>query len=171
MSYNKSYNVEVLAVRTRNIACCIDDVIIKNTCLSQASPHKDIQRLYISEVWEMSLRSGCEIEQRIQLKFARYKDNERPEIPLVWYEAVLKSDTFSTAFEQNEKLELGNEVMWTSEELLTSGAAEELVRKAANMIKNMDGVGFWNDNHQKDLLRRIVPAGKSMKSQNMAKFW
>ncbi|KAI1430331.1 hypothetical protein F5Y12DRAFT_709344 [Xylaria sp. FL1777] len=171
VSYNKSYNVEVLAVRTRNKACCISEVSTSNTCSTQTGPHRDVQQLHIDEIWEMGLLSIGEIEQRIQLKFARYKDNERPDIPLVWYEAFLKSDTFSTAFEQNEKLEFGSEVKWESEGLLKSGAVEGLVRKAATMIKNMDGVGYWNDNHQEELLRRIAPVEKSTKGRALAKFW
>ncbi|TGJ87642.1 hypothetical protein E0Z10_g1109 [Xylaria hypoxylon] len=171
VSYDKNYDVEVLAVRTRNTACCNSEVSIKNTHRNQGSSHADVQRLYISEVWEMGLLSKGELEQRIQLKFARYKNNERSGMPLLWYEAILKSDTFSTAFEQNGKLELGNEVRWTPEELLKSGAVEELIRKAANVVKNMDGVGFWSDNLQTELQRRIVPAVKPAKGQYTAKFW
>ncbi|KAI8956179.1 hypothetical protein F4801DRAFT_586281 [Xylaria longipes] len=158
VSYDKTYDIEVLAVRTRNRACCISETITKSTSSTQADPRKDVQRLYISEVWEMDRLSKIENEQRIRLRFARYKsNNERSGMPLVWYEAVLKSDTLSGAFEQNENLELGNEVDWTSEDLLKSGAVEALIRKAADMVKNMDGVGYWNDNHQTDLLRGILP--------------
>ncbi|RYC60086.1 hypothetical protein CHU98_g6115 [Xylaria longipes] len=170
VSYDKTYDIEVLAVRTRNRACCISETITKSTSSTQADPRKDVQRLYISEVWEMDRLSKIENEQRIRLRFARYKsNNERSGMPLVWYEAVLKSDTLSGAFEQNENLELGNEVDWTSEDLLKSGAVEALIRKAADMVKNMDGVGYWNDNHQTDLLRGV---GKHAKGQEVVdKFW
>ncbi|KAI1755304.1 hypothetical protein F4782DRAFT_538779 [Xylaria castorea] len=170
VSYNKSYDIEVLAVRTRNKACCISEMSTTNTCSIQADPRKDVQRLYVNEVWEMDRLNKSENEQRIRLKFARYKsNNERSGMPLMWYEAVLKSDTLSKAFEQNETLELGNEVEWMSEDLLKSGAVEALIRKAADMVKNMDGVGYWNENHQTSLLRN---AGKPAKGQDVVdKFW
>ncbi|KAI1347563.1 hypothetical protein F5Y01DRAFT_329574 [Xylaria sp. FL0043] len=171
VSFNKSHNVEILVVRTRNKACCIKEVWPTNTWPTQISPKKDVQQLYISEVWEMGLLNSSEIEGRIQFNFTRCKDNEGTDFPLVWYEASLKSDTFSNAFEQNKKLEFGDEVMWTTEELLKSGAVEELVRKAAKMVENMDGVGFWNDNHQNELLRRVAPVGKPIKGQYPQKFW
>ncbi|KAI0489832.1 hypothetical protein F4859DRAFT_501510 [Xylaria cf. heliscus] len=170
VSYDKSYDIEVLAVRTRNRACCISEMNTINKCAAATDPLKDVQRLYISEVWEMDRLNKTENEQRIRLKFARYKsNNERSGMPLVWYEAALKSDTLSRAFEQNENLELGNEVEWTVEGLLKSGAVESLIHKAADMVKNMDGVGYWNDNHQADLLRGF---GKPARGQDVVdKFW
>ncbi|KAI0815843.1 hypothetical protein GGR55DRAFT_686573 [Xylaria sp. FL0064] len=171
VSFNKSHNVEILVVRTRNKACCIKEVWPTNTWPTQISPNKDVQQLYISEVWEMGLLSSSEIEGRIQFNFTRCKDNEGNDFPLVWYEVSLKSDTFSNAFEQNKKLEFGDEVTWTTEELLKTRAVEELVRKAAKIVENMDGVGFWNDNHQNELLRRVAPVGKPMKGQYPQKFW
>ncbi|KAI0867362.1 hypothetical protein GGS24DRAFT_515743 [Hypoxylon argillaceum] len=172
VSYSMSYDIEVLAVRTRNTACCTSKVSVKNTCSTQCSPQEDTQRLYISEVWEMDRLRKVENKQHVQLKFARYKRNdEHPGMPLVWYETTLKSDTFSAAFKQNEELELGNEVKWTPEELLKRGVVEGLVRKAANMVKNMDGVGYWNDNHQQEVLRRVMPTWKPLGSQNTDKYW
>ncbi|KAI1133662.1 hypothetical protein F5Y10DRAFT_283931 [Nemania abortiva] len=171
VSYDKNYNIEILAVRTRNTACCTPGVGTTNTNPTRSSLHKD-QRLYISEVWEMDRLSRVEGTQHIQLKFARYKESDdRPDTPLVWYEAALRSDTFSTAFQQNEKLEFGSEAKWTPEELYKSGAVDELVQKAADMVKNMDGVGYWNDNHQKELLRSVVPVAKPTRNQNVRKFW
>ncbi|KAI0537972.1 hypothetical protein GGR58DRAFT_526756 [Xylaria digitata] len=169
VSYDKSYEVEVLVVRMRNTACCNSEVSTQNTLSTHSSPHTDVQRLYISEVWEMDLLSKGDIQQRIQLKLARSKNAESLNKPLCWYEANLKSDTFSNAFKQNEWLEFGDEVGWKSEELLESGAVEKLIRKAADMVKNMDGVGFWNDNHQTELQRRAAPVAKP--GQNITKFW
>ena len=92
-------------------------------------------------------------------------------MPLVWYEAILRSDTFCTAFQQNEKLELGNEVKWSSEEVLTTGATEALVQKASDMVKKMDGVGYWNDNRQSGLVRSVGPAKKPAADQYVEKYW
>ncbi|KAI0553314.1 hypothetical protein F4679DRAFT_571062 [Xylaria curta] len=170
VSYDKSYGIEVLAVRTRNKACCVSEMSTKNTCSPQTDLRTDVQRLYISELWEMDRLNKIENEHRIRLKFACYKrNNERSGMPPVWYEAILKSDTLSKAFEQNETLELGNEVEWVSEDLLKSGSVEALIQKAADMVRNMDGVGYWNDNHQTDLLRS---AGKPSRGQDVVdKFW
>ncbi|KAI0402048.1 hypothetical protein F4802DRAFT_618208 [Xylaria palmicola] len=166
--YHKDYDVEILALRTRNIACCTSETPSINMSSNQASSRNDILRLYISEVWEMNRLSIVETEQEIQLKFARYKDlNEGSAMPLMWYEATLKSDIFSTAFKQNKGLELGDEAEWKSEELLKSGAVEALVQKAADMVKRMDGVGYWNDNHQEELLHNIARG----KPTNDKVFW
>ncbi|KAI1364439.1 hypothetical protein F5Y08DRAFT_353590 [Xylaria arbuscula] len=171
VSYNKSHNVEILAVRTRNQACCISEVDIEATSSTPKKPLKDTQRLYISEVWEMNLLSNSESEQSIQLKLAGYKDNEHTGAPFCWYEASLKSHTVCTAFEQNEELEFGNEVKWASKDLIQSRAIEQLIKKAAAMIKNMDGVGFWNDNHQDVLLSRVGAGAKAKKGEDIDKYW
>ncbi|KAI0447037.1 hypothetical protein F4803DRAFT_500788 [Xylaria telfairii] len=169
VSYDKNYNIEILAVRTRNTACCINETSTAKTCSPKTEAQKDAQKLYLSEVWEMDRLNKTECEQSIRIKFARYKsNNERSGMALVWYEAVLKSDTISRAFKQNENLELGDEVEWTSKDLLNSGSVEALIRKAADMVKNMDGVGYWNDNHQTDLLRGVR---KPARSQDVDKFW
>ena len=119
----------------------------------------------------MGLLSKGQVEQCIQLKFARYKDNEHTDIPLSWYEASLKSDTFCTAFKENERLEFGDEVKWKLKDLIQKGAVEQLIKKAAGMVKKMDGVGFWNENHQEDLISRIGAGAKAKKGETMEKFW
>ncbi|KAF2967186.1 hypothetical protein GQX73_g6365 [Xylaria multiplex] len=169
VSYDKSCNVELLVVRTRNTARCHSEVSSQNMPSAHRSPHKDVQRLYVSQVWEMDLLNKVDIEQRIHLKLARSKHTKSPDMPRCWYEASLKSDTFSNAFKQNEQLEFGDEVEWKSEELLKTGTVENLIRKAADMVKNMDGVGYWNDNHQVELQHRVAPVPRQ--GQNIVKFW
>ncbi|KAJ8128814.1 hypothetical protein O1611_g4819 [Lasiodiplodia mahajangana] len=172
VSYDKNYGIEILAVRTRNTACCVSEASIKDIDSTRPGPQKDLQRLYISEVLEMDRLTRVEGRQHIHLKFVRYKNNDEDHgVPLKWYEVALRSDALSTAFQQNEKLELGDETKWTPEELHKSGAVEGLIRKATDMVKNMDGIGYWNDNHQGELLRRVAPVAKSAKGQNPLKFW
>jgi hypothetical protein len=89
----------------------------------------------------------------------------------MWYEASLKSDTITTAFQQNRELELGNEVKWTAKDLVKSGAVDELVRKAANMVKKMDGVGYFNDNQESELMRQYMPLPEPKKGKYLEKFW
>ncbi|KAI1170260.1 hypothetical protein F4777DRAFT_595347 [Nemania sp. FL0916] len=172
VSYDRSYNIEVIVVRTRNTACCTRQEKNKDASSAQSGPVLHTQRLYISEIWEMARLSIVASERRMQLSFARYTGSaEGLGFPLVWYEAVLKPDTISTAFQQNEKLELGEEAKWTPEELLETGALEALVQTAGNMVKQMDGVGYWNDNHQDELLRDAVPVVKPGRDGYVEKYW
>ncbi|GAP82526.1 hypothetical protein SAMD00023353_0100730 [Rosellinia necatrix] len=172
ISYDQNYSIEILVVRIRNIACCTSETNSTKDISTQPALRKDIQKMYISEVWEMDLINKVDDKRNTQLTFARNKGNsEYSDIPLVWYEVSLKSDILSTAFEENAKLELGNEVKWTTEDLLKSGAIEELIRKAAYMVKNMDGVGYWNDNRQKELLHGIVQAKGPKKGQYVETYW
>ncbi|KAI3332179.1 hypothetical protein HD806DRAFT_479730 [Xylariaceae sp. AK1471] len=172
VGYDKSYDVEVLAVRTRNTACCLSVVKTATAGSNQAQPLKDVQRMYITEVWEMDRLSKDENDQRTRLKFSRHMSSqEQPSLPPTWYEACLKSDTISTALEENKELELGDEVSWTANELLECGAVDELVLKAAEMVEKLDGVGYWNDNHQQEVLRSVAPAPKPARGQFLEKFW
>ncbi|KAI0206426.1 hypothetical protein F4808DRAFT_469568 [Astrocystis sublimbata] len=169
VSYDKGCGIQILAVRTRNKACCVSERNIKVRKSTQAHPTTEVQRLYVSEIWEMDRLDIIDDERRVQLKFARFKqDDEHPSMPSMWYEATLKSDTLTKAFEQNQSLELGDEVEWTSENLLGSGAVEELIRKAGVMVKKMDAVGYWNDNHQADLLGEVK---RSARGQEVPIFW
>ncbi|KAI1435699.1 hypothetical protein GGR50DRAFT_686897 [Xylaria sp. CBS 124048] len=161
VSYDVSYNhIEIIAVRTRNTARYCSEPRTGSTCSTQTEPNKDVQRLYISEIWEMNRTSKTEGKQHVRIKFSRYKNKGgHPGLALVWYEAFLKSDTLSNAFKQNKKMELGNEATWTADELLKSGSVDHLVRKAAKMVEKMDGIGFWNDNQQKHLVLKTSSVG------------
>ncbi|KAI1821926.1 hypothetical protein F4861DRAFT_532587 [Xylaria intraflava] len=170
VSYDTSHNVEILAVRTRNEACCVGRARTENISSTQTESNRNVQKLYINEIWEMDRLSKTVHEHRIKAKFARFKSpKDHLGVPLVWYEFSLKSDALSEAFRQNEKLELGDEASWTAEELLKSRPVDDLVRKAASMVKKMDGVGYWNDNQQKDLLPKFALGRKDV--QNFPVFW
>jgi hypothetical protein len=127
--------------------------------------------MYITEVWEMDRLSKIENEQGTQLKFARHiSRHQQPSMPPMWYEVCLKSDMISAALEENTELELGDEVSWTAQELLECGAIDRLVQKAADVVKGLDGVGYWNDNHQQEVLRSAAPVPKPAKGQFLEKF-
>lgn len=131
--------------------------------------------MYITEVWEMDRLSRGNSEQRIQLKFARHKNQTaRHAIIPKWYEVYFESDRLCQALTQNQELELGDEVNWNTEELLKSGVLDNLVRKGADVVKKIDGVGYWNDNHENDLLRSALPPPKLIEESEEAflqKFW
>jgi hypothetical protein len=63
-----------------------------------------------------------------------------------WYEVSISSTEVDDVFQQNEKLELGDEAGWTSQSLTNIGVAQALFLPACEMLKQMDGVGSYNDN-------------------------
>ncbi|KAI2635125.1 hypothetical protein GGS21DRAFT_543419 [Xylaria nigripes] len=161
VSYDRNHDIEILAVRTRNTACYIS-----------IEPNKDVQRMHIQEVWEMNRTSKIIQGQHVILKFATYKEHDAYSgIPIMWYEVSLKSDALSNAFKQNENIELGDETSWTVEALLKSGAIDDLARKAASIVKELDVVGYWNDNQQKELQHRAVANRKGSNVQDPEVFW
>ncbi|KAI8630414.1 hypothetical protein F5Y19DRAFT_463838 [Xylariaceae sp. FL1651] len=172
VTFNRSYHVDILIVRTLNIAGCTSEMKSPNTSSTQDVPLTDALKLEISEVWEMEPFSEVKSEHQVQLKYARQKSSTEPlSTPSMWYEASICSKTITTALEQNLKLELGNETGWTVDELLKSGAIDGLICKAADMVKLMDGVGYWNDNHQEELMLKGVPVAKSARGPAAKKFW
>ena len=63
-----------------------------------------------------------------------------------WHEVSISSNKADELFEQNKKLELGDEASWTPESLSKVDAAQAMYLPACEMIKKMDGVGYWNEN-------------------------
>ena len=63
-----------------------------------------------------------------------------------WYEISVSSARADELFEQNKWLELGEEASWTTESLSTANVAQAMYLPACEMIKKMDGVGYWNEN-------------------------
>lgn len=168
VTYDKSYGIEILRVRTRNTACCTGEIKARS---HSGVEWNDKQRLYLTEVWELDRLSKTEDQRHLHLRFSRYKIQKDPGMPLMWYEASLKSDIFTAAFAQNAKLELGEEAEWTPAALLDSGIVEQLIRKAATMVKKMDGVGYWNDNQQDELLYSGITNPEAKPGEYVSKFW
>jgi hypothetical protein len=63
-----------------------------------------------------------------------------------WHEVNISSAKADEVFEQNKKLELGGEAGWTPVTLAKVNAAQAMYLPACGMIKQMDGVGYWNEN-------------------------
>ena len=75
-------------------------------------------------------------------------DQETQSIPC-WYEAAITSNAVEEAFEENMNLEIAQEARWTPSSLLTEDANKglrDLLNPACDMIKSMDGIGYYNDN-------------------------
>jgi len=172
VSCDMSYSVEILAVRTRNTASCTSKKVTVNTPTVKTESLEDFQTLDITEVWEMDRISKQFDGQFMRLKFARYKTQlVQSSDPALWYEVSLRSDQISTALEQNRKLEVGEEANWEANALVDCGAVDKLINKAAQVVKKLDGVGYWNDNQQEGLLQKVAPAPKSKVGQDLDKFW
>ncbi|KAH8674739.1 hypothetical protein BGZ60DRAFT_557090 [Tricladium varicosporioides] len=95
-----------------------------------------------------------------------------------WYEVNISSLTANQLFKQNETLELGNEAAWTIEDISKLNAAQDLYLPACEMLKQMDGIGYHNDNGMD--LEKAVGALKEVEKvgavdftvlQKKEKFW
>lgn len=64
----------------------------------------------------------------------------------VWHEVSISSVEADSLYEQNKTLELGDETGWTLEDLSKIDAANALLLPGCEMLKQMDGIGYYNDN-------------------------
>jgi hypothetical protein len=65
----------------------------------------------------------------------------------LWHEVSISCPKADEMFEQNNSVELGEETSWDSKKLSEIHAAQSLCLPACAMLKQMDGVGFYNDNN------------------------
>jgi len=71
-------------------------------------------------------------------------DQNTPDHLYSWYETSISCPPIDSALKVSQTLEIGEEASWTSEEV--SDFVENLIRPACQMLKQMDGVGYYNDN-------------------------
>lgn len=71
-----------------------------------------------------------------------------------WYEVDITCPDIDEALENNELLSVGEEAAWNSEEI--GKLVDNIVRPACQMLRRMDGVGFYNDNGHRS--ERVAPA-------------
>ena len=64
----------------------------------------------------------------------------------LWQEVSISCPKADHILEQNKTLELGEETSWTPEKLSAVDTLPSLYLPACEMIKQMDGVGFYNNN-------------------------
>ncbi|KAK7757727.1 hypothetical protein SLS62_000105 [Diatrype stigma] len=120
--------------------------------------------LEISEIHDMETRFDDRGEEFETYSSESFPGNRSKGHPSMWFEASIQSTAFSSAFRENEVLELGDETTWSPEALCNAGALENLIRAANDTVKQMDGVGYWCDNNQ-DPTAHGRPAGSA---QSMA---
>jgi hypothetical protein len=90
-------------------------------------------------------------------------DPNNDELSVLWYEAKITTNKADELLKENIDLEFGEEVSWTPKMLISTNIIEELVLPACEMIKQMDGVGFHNNNNI------VVPAQSTYSAPNQSK--
>ncbi|KAI5865194.1 hypothetical protein GGS23DRAFT_414036 [Durotheca rogersii] len=133
----RPWQVEILLARTRNIAEYKKLSSNASSCI-----------LEISEIHDMKPTAVTHTESDKTIKFEQYAGNRALGHPPTWYEAAVRSTIVEDALMQNQNLEFGDEVTWSSKQLREVGAFTDMVSSATEMVQNMDGVGYWNDNLQ-----------------------
>jgi hypothetical protein len=64
----------------------------------------------------------------------------------LWHEISISCPRADDLFEQNKTLELGEEAAWDSKKLSEVHTLQSLYLPACEMLQQIDGVGFYNDN-------------------------
>jgi hypothetical protein len=100
-------------------------------------------------------------------------------LPL-WFEVSIKSAAAEDYFKQNMKLELGEEVAWTQEMITDASVLKSIWQPASDIVKQMDGVGFWNYNGLESVIKaeesslpteRRQNVGARLNANNGQTFW
>jgi hypothetical protein len=82
-----------------------------------------------------------------------------------WHEVNISSGRAEEVLEANTKLKLGEEAAW---DLSKIKAAEHIYLPALEMLKQMDGIGWWNDNGI-DVRSRPLPSPQQPQQKYV--FW
>jgi hypothetical protein len=63
----------------------------------------------------------------------------------LWHEVAISAPEITSLLQENIALELGEEASWNAEQL-SAATLQSVVLPACEMVKQMDGVGFYNHN-------------------------
>jgi len=99
--------------------------------------------LRVDEVQELYLRSRT-APNKARVFDAYPHAQKPPDFLPYWFELSLHSTKIDGFMAQHEKLEIGDEASWLPEHLFD--AAQALYLPACEMLKQMDGIGYHNDN-------------------------
>ena len=128
---------------------CIDSILVRRVAKHNSADSDANSILGISEVRALDVDSRCPFQGAT---FQIYKAEPPPEHLQelgdlsIWHEASISSVKANEQLKQNTTLELGDEARWTPETLEELGAVNAMCRPACEMLKQMDGVGYHNDN-------------------------
>ncbi|APA05916.1 hypothetical protein sscle_01g006860 [Sclerotinia sclerotiorum 1980 UF-70] len=73
------------------------------------------------------------------------EEKKDPGMETNWQEVSITSVPMNNLLQQNMKLELGEEVQWTIQDLAEKNVSNSFIKPACTMLVQMDGVGFYND--------------------------
>ena len=106
--------------------------------------------LHISEIHDLDV--NAQIGKNHTIYKAEPNTIARPGCEKVdyWHEVSISSTKATRDFEGNKTLLFGDETSWTPESLSKQDVAGSMYRPACEMLKQMDGIGFWNDNGIED---------------------
>lgn len=127
----------------------IDSILVHHTTKYKSAGREENSTLNISQI------KGLDVDSRYPFAGAKFQiyrassppnDQKEPEHLDSWYEASISSIKADELLKQNNTLELGDEATWTAETLENMGAAKSIYLPACEMIKQMNGIGYHNDN-------------------------
>ncbi|KAI0152151.1 hypothetical protein F4776DRAFT_669940 [Hypoxylon sp. NC0597] len=161
----RAYRVEMLFVRTRNIASYTRKIGAFSSADGGSPDSSPSNILEICEVHDMTPLELIETKDQVTVPFKQHPGFQQLGQLPTWYEVSIQSELVNEAVQQNQNLELGEEVGWSPEQLEDAGAFDELIRSATDMIKRIDGVGYWGDNYQDAMIHSMPPIGPTIPLQ------
>ncbi len=148
------YLVEIGIVRVRNVATCVRK---KTSAFSSAvNEESGSSVLKISEVHDMVTFTIDRGDETTYISEPFKGNLDKGELA-TWFEISMESKAVTSAFRENENIELGDEPTWSPEELRDAGAFETLTRAAIDTVKRIDGVGYWSNNNQDSMIHGRPP--------------
>jgi hypothetical protein len=124
------FDLQDLAVRRE---CCFD-----SKEASAVLKIIEVQSLDVEDAWKSDGLS-C-----IFWGMSGPKDRKPYEKLSSWHEVSIASAQATKAFEENKSLKLGEEAAWTADSI--SSAAWDMCSPACEMLKQMDDIGWNNEN-------------------------
>jgi len=124
----------------------IDSVRVNRISMFKSSDDKSL--LKVAEIQDLDIFSAPVPDKNITVYKAIASNEYRPGCVKVnsWNEVSIQCVELNEKLKQNLDLELGDEAGWTPQSLSNLSAAQAMYLPACQMLKQMDGVGQWNDN-------------------------
>ncbi|KAK6865171.1 hypothetical protein PG995_001699 [Apiospora arundinis] len=134
----------------------VHSVRVRRTSVYSSASHPC--ELNITQVTEMGVSTKGIVGKVSELVAEESEGKPGKGIFPVFYEACIKSTVAERAFAKNRTLEFAEEAEWTGKDLKAAGAFKDLVLSATDLVKQMDGIGYWCDNQQKVAIHGKPPS-------------
>ncbi|KAK8020250.1 hypothetical protein PG990_005388 [Apiospora arundinis] len=146
----------------------VHSVRVRRTSVYSSASHPC--ELNITQVTEMGVSTKGIVGKVSELVAEESEGKPGKGIFPVFYEACIKSTVAERAFAKNRTLEFAEEAEWTGKDLKAAGAFKDLVLSATDLVKQMDGIGYWCDNQQKVAIHGKPPRAllRSRRKQGLA---